>query len=238
LYDGVSITTLLSEVETLALGKNLQLAPTFHSFLEEALLLPKDTETFWKLHLRGFQPLHILPEQRYLEIMQNGVVSHVSKPAIAPLSSIEARLRELGVSLLSLCQASWATTLSAALKTSDICFGNVVSGRSIPMEGIDRLVAPCFNTIPIRIKLPDLTSNRDLMKGCQQLSADMLPYHLTSLRKIQSLSGANDAQLFDTVLLLQPPSQPLNEAIWSLEWDHGSMDVSTDNSFETVQLLI
>ncbi|KAI0133865.1 non-ribosomal peptide synthetase [Xylariales sp. AK1849] len=225
LYDGVAVRVLLSEIEALVLGEHLPTATSFRGFLQETRALPPDTDDFWKGQFQDFRPLPLNEGRHDLSNGTNDIPSSLYTHHLPQLSTIETRLRELGVSLLSLCQAAWSQTLSVILKTPDVCFGNVLSGRSIQLDGIDRLVAPCFNTIPIRLNLSDLNSNRQLMRKCQQLNATMLQYQFTPLRKIQSLLRTEDTHLFDTLLLLQPPAEPLNEDIWSLELDDGSMEV-------------
>lgn len=226
LYDGVAIRTLLSEIERLAQGQALTTPPVFSQFLQEALTLPKDTDDFWENFLRGFIPRH-LPYGAITDGINgaNGVNALERSGYSMPLSAIQAKLRETGVSLLSLCQAAWSETLSLVLKTPDVCFGNVFSGRSVPMDGIDELVAPCFNTIPLRLRLLDSSSHRDLMKACQNLNATLLQYQFTPIRRIRSKLRLEEARLFDSLLLLQPPSAPLDQSLWTLERDVGSMDV-------------
>ncbi|ORY61727.1 amino acid adenylation domain-containing protein [Pseudomassariella vexata] len=223
LYDGVAMGILLDEIQCLATGKKLQAPPSFEPFLK-ALSLPSDVDDFWKVHFDSFSPLALLPSDGVKD-EASSASTQVSGRCQMPLQAIEARLRELGVSLLSTCQAAWAATLAAALHCEDVCFGNVVSGRSIALDDIDRLVAPCFNTIPVRIELSRLTSNRDLMKRLQSLDATMLKYQFTPLRKVQNSLGLEGEKLFDTLLLLQPPAKPLDETIWTLEMERGDVDV-------------
>lgn len=233
LYDGVAIGQLLSEIEGLARGETLRTAPSFEPFLQESLRLPNDTDEFWSSHLHGSLP-------RYLHNIQlldietngtngtNGTNSATKLKAIEfhlPLSIIHMKLRESGATLLSLCQAAWSEVLAALLQTSDVWFGNVFSGRSVSLDDIDDLVAPCFNTVPMRVKLSDSKSNRDLMKQCQTLNAKLLQYQFTPLRRIRSLISDEDTRLFDTLLLLQPPAQQLDDNFWTLERDTGYMDV-------------
>ncbi|KAH8666874.1 amino acid adenylation domain-containing protein [Xylariales sp. PMI_506] len=226
LYDGVAMDRLFTEIEALALQQELlPLTCSFEQFLREGpMASPPNEDEFWKSVFDGFQPLTFQRD----ESNANGVTELPIPSACqveSSLSKIDTRLRELGVSLLALCQAAWSQTLSSVLKTPDICFGNVVSGRSISLDGIDCLVAPCFNTIPVRVKINASMSNRDLMRSCQQLNATMLQYQFTSLRKIQSHVSVTNNHLFDSLMLLQPPRGSLNDDIWSLEQDSGTMDV-------------
>ncbi|KAI2470157.1 hypothetical protein F4781DRAFT_184838 [Annulohypoxylon bovei var. microspora] len=220
IYDGVSMKYLLAEVEAASRHVELPAPSSFKSFLRKTLPLPPDADRFWEKHFTSFSPIHF----KKLPPGSDSVSDVVSGRASGSLfSSIARRLQDLGVSLLPLCQAAWAITLSLLQDDGDVCFGNVVSGRSIDLDRIDTLVAPCFNTIPIRMNLSGVNFLHEVMKKFQQLDAELMPYQFTSLRRIQSRLSVS--RLFDTVLLLQPRSEPVDETIWSLVQEHGAMDV-------------
>lgn len=226
LYDGMAIEQLLSEVETLAHGHTLQEPVVFGDFLQEALSLPTGVDSFWEARLDTFVPRRLptsgLPADIDPSKTSNGICT-----ATLSLEAVEARAHEFGVPLSSICQAAWAITLSTVLNSLDVCFGNVVSGRSTALEGVGRLVAPCFNTVPLRIDMSDLTSKLELVKRCRDVNVDVLPFQFTPLRRIQALVGrGGERGLSDTMVLLQPPPRPLDDTIWSLEEERGDMDVS------------
>ncbi|KAI6301324.1 NRPS [Pyricularia oryzae] len=223
LYDGTAIAALLDEVEQFIQVGSLPPLPTsYEPFLREMLSLPDSTDNFWKQQLSNFIPKTLPISGKSTE--GPGAVSHVMGVS---LETANNRLKELGFSLLAVCQASWAMALGIILDEPDVCFGNVTSGRSVPIDGIEKLVAPCFNTIPVRADLSGLRRNMDLVKLLQDSGIEALQYQFTPLRRIQSLNASSNGatRLFDSIMLLQQPSQPLNPDIWSLERDEGSMDV-------------
>lgn len=220
-YDGISMRNLLSEVEALARSESLLTPPRFEAFLRTALALPSDVDDFWAQHLQELRPLHL---ERTAVPNDDGEIELTAQASSLNLSSIESRLKDVGISLLSFCQATWAITVSLLQNHSDVCFGNVVSGRSIALDDIHSLVAPCFNTLPCRMNLRSCMSTLQLAKRFQSLNIDMLPYQFTGLRRIQS-QLQTPSSLFDTLLIVQPHSQPLDESIWSLKRDSGAMDV-------------
>ncbi|KAK3693053.1 non-ribosomal peptide synthetase [Podospora appendiculata] len=227
LYDGVAIERLLFEVEQCYAGLALPPAPGYEPFLQESLLLPASSDGFWLNHMAGFDPKLVIPP----ESEQTGACSIIlTRDVHVSLSKVNDTVKQLSVSLLSLTQSAWAVTLGCILKTDDVCFGNVVSGRSLSIEGIDELVAPCFNTIPVRMTLEARIV--DLMKAFHTLNPGLLQHQFTPLRRIQSLllKGPSAAipdgrRLFDTLLLLQTPSRLLDQSLWSLERDEGEMDL-------------
>lgn len=227
IYDGMAIDTLLSEIESLAGGLPLPPAISFEPFLRETLSLPPDTDQFWAEHLLLFAPRRLPPDIRSFQAAmgRDGGPNPLTRDLNIPFDIIQERIRDLGGSLLTLCQAAWAMSLSVVLQVPDVCFGNVVSGRSMNKDGIERLVAPCFNTVPLRTDLSALASNRAVVNHFRKLNADILPYQFTPLRRIHTSTRLNDAALFETVLLLQPTPRQMVSSIWELERESGSMDV-------------
>lgn len=219
MYDGVGISRLLEEIELLAYGCELQAAPAYEPFLQEILALPTSTDKFWRHHLQNLRPA---PLPRVSGIQDGRDV--LTRLLDIPFSKIDSSLKSLNISLLSLLQSSWSTLLRVVLQSDDVCFGNVVNGRSGMVDRVDELVAPCFNTFPTRIDFKNSKRNIDVMKSFQSLSPELLQYQFTPLRRIQALCPTNGSRLFDTLLLLQQPSRPLDAALWTLERDDGEMD--------------
>ncbi|KAK4447270.1 non-ribosomal peptide synthetase [Podospora aff. communis PSN243] len=223
LYDGVAVERLLFEVEQVLSGKELGPAPGYKEFLEESLRLPTSTDEFWTKQLQDFRPQLLAG----FDVRDTEPEPFVLSRAIgAPLSKLTASANSVGASFLALSQTSWAVALGCFLRIPDVCFGSVVSGRSLSPDGIDHLVAPCFNTIPIRMQLSAELRSIDLIKKFQALNPELLKHQFTPLRHIQSMIlKGKGGKLFDTLLLLQQPARRLDEAIWNLERDDGEMDI-------------
>lgn len=220
LYDGVAMENLWREVESLAHGKTLLPPVSYLPFLQEALRLPEDTERFWETHFRGYSPFTLFKSPRIQSIQ----ATH--EDTLHPsYNETKDRLRTLGLSLLSVCQAAWANVLAVCSNSTDICFGLVMNGRSLDIEGLDRLVAPCFNTIPVRQDVSTFSRSIDLSKSFQQLNYDFQRYQFSPLRAVQKLVTKEGLGLFDTLLLLQNPWQDMDANVWSLEEDYGEMDI-------------
>lgn len=220
LYDGAAMGNIWKEVEDLARGIELPPAVSYKAFLRAALDLPRNTTQFWTTQFHEYQPSTLFSKPSS-EIDQ---CTHTTSLDL-PLTDLHNRIRNLGGSLLSVCQSSWANVLAIAHNRPDVCFGNVVSGRTLDIEGLERLVAPCFNSIPIRANFPSRPTNLDLLKHFQTLNNSLMPYQFTPLRSIQRLVNRNGRHLFDTLLLLQKPLQNIDKEVWTLEEDSGEMDI-------------
>ncbi|KAF3070043.1 Hydroxamate-type ferrichrome siderophore peptide synthetase [Trichoderma lentiforme] len=221
LYDGAAMENLWREVEALAHGEDLPPPVSYTPFLQEALCLPDDVESFWSNHFRGYGSLNLFTKPSGSQIVQ---CTHRETLEVS-YSEVKTRLRSLGVSLLSVCQAAWADTLAVCSTSTDVCFGLVMNGRTLDIEGLDRLVAPCFNTIAIRKDVSTSSRNIDLAKSFQRLNSDVQRYQFSPLRLIQKLGAKEGRRLFDTLLLLQSPLQDMDAGVWTLEEDNGDMDI-------------
>jgi amino acid adenylation domain-containing protein len=123
-------------------------------------------------------------------------------------------------------QATWAKLLHLYTGENDVCFGNVVSGRSLSGEDLGHLVAPCFNTLPVRVSFGCQSTNIALVGQAHAFNIASLAHQLTPLRRIQRIALADrGGTLFDTLVILQQVSEPVDVSIWTLECDLGEMDL-------------
>ncbi|KAL2264496.1 hypothetical protein VTJ83DRAFT_7006 [Remersonia thermophila] len=223
LYDGVAMGKLLEEVEKCVSGCALPPSPSYEQFLRMSMFLPDNTESFWQNHLDGYNPKLTTHLRSDIRECHRGETSFQLDML---LSTVQSKTRDLGISLLALVQSAWSLTLGALFRTDDVCFGNVFNGRSLPVDGMNGVVAPCFNTLPVRMSMTGKRRNIDLMRAFQNANVELLRYQFTPLRRVRALfSHLHDPRLFDTLLLLQQSLRPLDHSLWTLERDDGEMDV-------------
>ncbi|SPO04726.1 related to non-ribosomal peptide synthetase [Cephalotrichum gorgonifer] len=223
MYDGVAMSTLLAEIEELVTGGSLDPPVSYETFLHEALALPESTDKFWTDQFHDFKPVRFSPPEDYGS--HTTPASHTVLLDM-PLDELETRTHSLGLSLSSVSQAVWANILSIATGTSDVCFGNVMNGRSVPVEDVSRLVAPCFNTVPLRVDVSEHAQGTELLRHFHRFGPTVMQYQFTPLRRVQKLVGQGHGQgLFDTLLLFQPSKRELNPGVWEVVLDDGGMDV-------------
>ncbi|KAG9191905.1 hypothetical protein G6011_10639 [Alternaria panax] len=208
LYDGIAISTLLEEIQDLYLGYELPPAASYDVYLKHMLHQDHaEGDQYWVALLQGLEPT-------FFPTLTGNNSRAFGKPAVSsrrlqiPLDNIRGACQNISVSLLAVVQAAWAKLLHFYTGENDICFGNVVSGRSIARDDLERIVAPCFNTLPVRVDFDFRRSNDALMRLTHALSIDSLAHQLTPLRRIQNM-----------------PRSSLNSSIWILEQDLGDVDL-------------
>ncbi|KAI4743524.1 peptide synthetase [Aureobasidium sp. EXF-12298] len=222
LYDANAMSNLLLEVEQSYKDQSLSDPISFKPFLDFMVSSSvEQADEFFRDQLQGLIPK---PFENLATSSPRESFGNITDSLDCSRDAVEAFLTKHSTTMLSLVQAMWAKTLSASQCHSDICFGNVVSGRSVPVDGIESLVAPCFNTIPLRADLAKHRSNLSLIKALQKANIEILPYQLTPLRRIQAQAGTNGQRLFDSLVLLQQTSTDLDTDIWAPEGETGVMD--------------
>lgn len=223
IYDGASMSLLLDEAEMLYNDQAPPIAPSFESFLREVQVhAGTKALNFWSSQVKSYTAKPFPMRSETNEQIGNG---RVEIPLVSSQKDLDDFSKRHNVGAASVYQAAWTKVLAVAQGTDDVCFGDVVSGRSIPVANVDRLVAPCFNTIPVRVVLDNAHDNISLIRAVHKQRLATESYQLTPLRRIQALSKTPDVHLFDALLLVQPPSQDLNADIWQLHEDEGLMDL-------------
>ncbi|KAE9371370.1 hypothetical protein N431DRAFT_410011 [Stipitochalara longipes BDJ] len=228
LYDGVALSVLYEEIESFYHGKFLPPSVSFAPFLKFMSSMDIDkADNFWDTTLKDCVPSRFNRAANHTSKQQSSQnISLVERAsAKSSLKSIEDSAKKNSTSLLAILQTAWASILSEQLQETDICFGNVVSGRTVPVHGIERLVAPCFNTIPTRLQNIHSLTYLEAFRKLQSLNADSLSFQLAPLRRIQSKFNLDGSRLFDTLFILQQPSRDLDSSIWSVSEDDGAMDL-------------
>ncbi|KAF2813969.1 uncharacterized protein BDZ99DRAFT_410194 [Mytilinidion resinicola] len=228
MYDGAAISYLLSEIEQLYQGSELPAPVSYEPYLEELVSLDaENAELFWSEKLRDYEPsafpnLTAKPTSS-MEISSHG--GSVSRNLTIKLDAVLGECQRRSLSLLAMMQSVWTKLLHYYLGETDICFGNVVSGRTLPVPGLERLVAPCFNTIPVRVDLTSISSNEELAQTLQDFNVGSLPVQLAALRRIQSKACPEGGRLFDSLFILQHARQELDHNLWALKEDVSRMDI-------------
>ncbi|MBN9232065.1 MAG: amino acid adenylation domain-containing protein, partial [Legionella sp.] len=109
------------------------------------------------------------------------------------------------VTLNVLFQAAWYLLLRYYTQQPDITFGAIQSGRSIPIDGIDRMIGLFINALPMRINLDDQEGTvKDLLKVLSKTLPQLQKSTHAPLFEIQKWAGIREKNsLFDTLLVFE-----------------------------------
>jgi ferricrocin synthase len=227
LYDFEALSLLLRDIEHIYQSQRLKPGSEVDAYIQYMLNLDlNDTDTFWQHQLRDFNPqsFRALFQSLELEDIDENTQRTFNLISSVPQHRLQAAAEGLSTTPSTLFQAAWARLLSCYTKCNDIVFGNVFSGRNLPLEGVTDIVAPLFNTLPLRVRLTDRQSMRDLVAEIQKTVFEILPLQPSSLRHIVRNQQLGGRQLFDTLALVQSGDLTLDESIWLLREEEGDMD--------------
>ena len=209
LYDGISYKLMIRQLSEIYRSNSVSSSgPSFTSALPFGALCPhKDGKLFWKTRLAACQYI-ALPEMEPQHCLDDPTV----RMSIKDSSSIEAKRRSIGVSHQALFQTCFEIVLHQHAPSVQM-YGMVVSGRSIELDGADRILGPLFNTLAQPLEITDNLTFSAHVQRCHRLNTEALPFQHTSLRHIRKWSGQRQIDpMFDALFVFQHDVTSDNES--------------------------
>ncbi|WP_052433450.1 non-ribosomal peptide synthetase [Streptacidiphilus carbonis] len=213
LLDGWSLPLLMRDLLRLygagGDGSALPRARGYRDFLEWLSRQDRTGSALaWQRELEGFAEPTVLAPAASPGNAGPGV-GHVDVPLPADTArALSRRAGELGVTLNTVVQGSWAVLLAQLTGRQDVAFGAAVSGRPPELAGVDDIVGMLLNTVPVRVDCAPATTVAELLTGLQERQAALLDHHHVGLPDIHRLTGRD--VLFDTFLAFE--SFPVDRA--------------------------
>ncbi|HEX2058862.1 MAG TPA: amino acid adenylation domain-containing protein, partial [Actinomycetota bacterium] len=217
LLDGWSVQLVLGELLDLYEDPSVSLEPPgdykrFVDWLRAAE--PGAAAAYWREALAGLEAptdLRLLPpaEPKPGHAMVQGSLD----PELTATAAAFARAQR--VTLNTVVEAAWGAALGVYSGSDDVLFGAIMSGRSAPVDGVERTVGLFINTVPIRTRIPAATQVGEWLKQLQRESLERRDFEHTPLVEVQQQSAiAAPTPLFDTLIAFE--NYPLDE-VWDEE---------------------
>ena len=177
-YDGVCFPAILSALKA---GYDYQLIPTipsYSTYVRDALRKTTlDHYDYWKNLLKGSSMTEVVKRTApNYDVV--GDVTILRKMVMLP------SLVSVNITPATIVKAAWALTLAKLSGKSDIVFGHVISGRNAAVYGIENIVGPCLNMVPVRIKFQDNWTVLDLLRVLQEQQVANMPFESLGFRQI------------------------------------------------------
>lgn len=212
LYDGWSWDLILKDLKTVLTGNDLTQRPSYNHvtnfFIESAMPdSASESTVYWQDQLYGMSPV-VWPNfnSRTDVLCGRGEITRILDAPLSKLTELSQRLR---VSRQSIFQAAFGYLLSSYFGTGDVVFGTVLSGRTLPIAGIESIIGPCIRVLPMRLNLEKVQNVGDLIMAAQNLNRKSLEHGNLALHDIKRASGIDlDHSLFDSAIVWQ-------ETIWA-----------------------
>jgi len=134
---------------------------------------------------------------------------------------IRAQARRRNVSPATLFHAAWGLVVSRLSGRDDVVFGSLMSGRLQGTAGAHSMLGLFINTLPVRLRLADLSAEQFVMHTQSEL-ADLMGHEQASLAGAQRCSAV-------------PASVPLFNTL--LNFLHGTKDLGTVKGASGIEVL-
>ncbi|PWY86735.1 acetyl-CoA synthetase-like protein [Aspergillus heteromorphus CBS 117.55] len=117
--------------------------------------------------------------------------------------NMEEFCEEHGLALSSVYQAVWAIVLQCYTGLTSVCFGHMVTGRSVPVPGVQDIVGPAMNLHVAHLHIQPEASVLSVLQQYHDDRLRSLKYQSYSFAKILQAVGATGNELFNTSISVQ-----------------------------------
>ncbi|RBR18641.1 uncharacterized protein FIESC28_05918 [Fusarium coffeatum] len=204
LYDGVCFPTILNALKASYEGDVIVTTPSYATYICGVRGRTRSEQyTYWRSLLKHSTPTDIIPRQT--SVMRT-FPTQVLKRVVTTAS-----LAAYGITTATVIKAAWSTVLAKATGKTDVVFGHLINGRNAHhVPGIEAIVGPCLNVVPVRVPFQDSWTVLDLLRHIQHQQVDTMPYESLGFRDIiRNCTDWNDdgAMGFPTMVQHQSMAQ-------------------------------
>ncbi len=211
LYDGWSMPRMLQRVEDIYFEESPAppKAPYSHFIKYLRGVDSQACDRFWKSKFEGLQSLHF-PKVSSVDADQNAQAESLRYTVRLPEMS-----KGTGFTLPTMIRAGWAILLSSHTGSEDVVFGETMTGRDVPVDGIIDMLGPTLTTVPTRIQVDSSLSIMEYLRKVNQMAADVIPYQHVGLQHIRRLSDETATACdFQNLLVIQTAGAGGDSKMW------------------------
>ena len=191
LFDFWSHRFLFDDVASVYYGRRPEKRPEWKSFV--TLLHTRDTkpsQDFWREHLSEAVPtiLNYAPTETASSVRR--IVSQEIKAASSALRA----------PLSAIIHAAWALVLSSHIASKSVTMATAVSGRELPVPGVEAMNGPTLAVIPYAVAIdPELTLQQ-LVQSVNTGLWKAIKHSQFGIRNALAAADRQNTSLFDTMV--------------------------------------
>ncbi|KAJ4381998.1 hypothetical protein N0V86_002324 [Didymella sp. IMI 355093] len=210
LYDGWSFDLLLVDLDKILRGVGPTMRPQFQDvsqyYIErQETSAPVEDTRYWAKVLQDYVPTSLINYNG--EKKPAGRVQSYRARSSINLERLSERASSLAINPQVFYQAAVGYILSLYAGSSDVIFGNVTSGRTIPITGIEDIMGPCIASLPCRLDFQAVSCVEEVLQQTQRLNREGLHHCALPLRDIARAANVQPGtRLFDTLFVWQQSS--------------------------------
>lgn len=179
-YDGVCLPRIMEAFQAGYEGRPLPPSPVpFSNYvLEGSSNAGSGHYEYWKSLLQGSSMTSVVhreqPKYGASDLKSKTLQRHIKLPALTTRN----------ITTATILKAAWTSALAQLSGRSDIVFGNLISGRNVAVEGVESIVGPCLNIVPVRMTLDPSWTALDLLRRVQNQQVASMPFESLGFREI------------------------------------------------------
>ncbi|KAI4211729.1 MAG: hypothetical protein LQ351_005503 [Letrouitia transgressa] len=211
IYDGWCMPRMLQRVEEIYF-EDPPSAPKasyaqFIKYLSQADTQASDR--FWQSKFDGLQSSHF-PSVSTLDSEQPSTSDLLKYTVQLPKKSTST-----GITLPTVIRAAWGILMSAHSGSEDIVFGETMTGRDIPIDGIIDMLGPTLTTVPTRIQVDNSLNVMQYLQKIHQMATEVLPYQHVGLQHIRRINEETAMACdFQNLLVIQTAEDRGESKMW------------------------
>lgn len=199
IMDAWAIKALLSLVSDLYSGIQPEPLPNFSAYIRHLEQVDHEAQRqYWCSSLEDC-PLPGFP------VLTTTLSAYTPQPDASTQKTLCLPLKSSStVTPATVIRAGWALLLAQYSNTDDVVFGTTLSGRTIDLPHIDRMLGPTICTVPVRARMDGDMSVSSFLRRVQKEAAEMTPFEQVGLQNIHRLGPQLRAACnFQTHLIIQ-----------------------------------
>ncbi len=209
LIDGWSWPVIFNELANSYTGNNTLPKPLpYRDYIAWTLARSNgDAQNFWREYLQDFTPHPLRIGQRPAAVSVSGHASFAEETISLEedvTQALQNSARENQITLNTLLQGAWALVLAHYQACANPVFGAAYSGRPPELSGIESMVGPCVNNLPVRANIAPEMPTAAWLQQLQREQSDAGQHQYNSIEQIQGWSGIPwRHRLFDSLIVFQ-----------------------------------
>lgn len=162
---------------------------------------------FWEAELAAFElrtPLPLIQESNREQKHVEDLKSHAVIADASLKEQMDRFVKAERITLSCLLQAAWALLLARYSDLDAVTFGVTVSGRPAQLAGVESIVGPFINTLPMTIAIDSNATIGDWLRALQLHNAARAEFEFMPLAEVQALAPTGNGAsggLFDSLLV-------------------------------------
>jgi amino acid adenylation domain-containing protein len=197
-YDGWSMPLVVERINRVYNNMETTRAAEFKHFIRYLSTIDRSqSEAFWREQLQGANPIQFppIPYKGYTMRADSLLEHYVQVP-----TSLHSQ-----TTLATIIRGAWALLSSLYLGSSDVVFGETLTGRSVSVPGVEQIEGPMITTIPFRVRLDLEQTVAQYLHEIHGQTVRTIPHEHLGLQNIRRLSReAREACDLKTGLVLHP----------------------------------